>query len=174
MATLKMRLLQMNDFGEFDTLYLETSARMVLLENGYNVQQSINNIEKYLVPSGTIVMWSGTVDTIPNGWLLCDGTNNTPDLRNKFIIGAGDNHAVGATGGEATHTLSIDEIPTHSHKVKYDSTGWVSIKTNSGTDGVVENTTSSYDGQYSTSEVGGGLPHNNLPPYYALCYIMKT
>lgn len=174
MATLKMRLLQMNDFGEFDTLYLETSARMVLLENGYNVQQSINNIEKYLVPSGTIVMWSGTVDTIPNGWLLCDGTNNTPDLRNKFIIGAGDTYTIGATGGEATHTLSIDEIPTHSHKVKYDSTGWVSIKTNSGTDGMLENTESSYDGQYSTSEVGSGLAHNNMPPYYALCYIMKA
>ena len=50
-------------------------------------------------PSGGIVMWSGSVASIPSGWLLCDGTNGTPDLRNRFIVGAGSTYAVGATGG---------------------------------------------------------------------------
>ena len=64
-------------------------------------------------------------------------------------------------------------MPKHSHKMKYDSIGWTAIRQSSGTNGIVENTTSSYDGQYSTEEVGNGNAHNNMPPYYALCYIMK-
>ena len=172
-AILKHRLKRKTDDGTFDTIHLETSASLVLLTNGTTVQENIDLLTKTKVPTGMIAMWSGLTTDIPDGWQICDGTNGTPDLRNKFVIGAGDTYTIGATGGEATHTLSIDEIPTHSHKVKYDSIGWVSIKTNSGTDGMLENTESSYDGQYSTSEVGSGLAHNNMPPYYALCYIMK-
>ena len=124
--------------------------------------------------SGMIMIWSGSSDNIPDGWILCDGNNGTPDLTDKFVIGAGSTYAVGKTGGESSHVLTIDEMPKHSHKMKYDSIGWTAIRQSSGTNGIVENTTSSYDGQYSTEEVGNGNAHNNMPPYYALCYIMKS
>jgi hypothetical protein len=53
------------------------------------------------VPTGAILMWSGSIATIPSGWLICDGTNGTPDLRSRFIVGAGSTYAVNATGGTA-------------------------------------------------------------------------
>ena len=65
-------------------------------------------------PAGGIIMWSGAVSAIPLGWLLCDGTSSTPNLKNRFVIGAGDTYAVDATGGSAdavvvshTQTLGI-------------------------------------------------------------------
>ena len=67
------------------------------------------------VPYGTIVIWSGEVTAVPNGWHLCDGTGGTPDLRDRFIVGAGNNYAKGATGGEATHQLTEAEMPAHTH-----------------------------------------------------------
>ncbi len=119
------------------------------------------------LPKGLIVMWSGTIADIPSGWRLCDGTNGTPDLRDKFIVGAGSAYAVAATGGEAMHRLTEDEMPTHSHtysKAKGDQ----GHAGGSGTSGqTVANSTD------STGSTGGGQPHNNLPPYYALAYIMK-
>ncbi len=69
------------------------------------------------VPSGLIAMWSGEATSIPDGWALCDGQNGTPDLRNRFIVGAGDEYTAGATGGEATHTLAAGEMPAHSHDI---------------------------------------------------------
>lgn len=70
------------------------------------------------VPAGTIVMWSG--ETAPKGWTLCDGTNGTPDLRGRFVIAMGTGagltaRTIGATGGAETHTLSLNEIPGHTH-----------------------------------------------------------
>ena len=64
------------------------------------------------IPAGAIVLWSGAVNTIPNGWALCNGQNSTPDLRDRFVIGAGNNYAVNATGGSANATLV-----SHSHTV---------------------------------------------------------
>ncbi len=80
-------------------------------------RQLINSVPYALnaIPSGVIVMWSGAVNNIPTGWVLCDGTNGTPDLRDRFIVGAGSSYSEGQTGGEATHTLSIGEIPSHNH-----------------------------------------------------------
>jgi microcystin-dependent protein len=72
-----------------------------------------------LVPSGAILMWSG--ETPPVGWALCDGTNGTPDLRGRFIVGYDpsdpDYNATGLTGGEKSHTLSQTEMPGHVHSV---------------------------------------------------------
>lgn len=67
------------------------------------------------IPKGGIIMWSGAVNQVPEGWALCDGAKGTPDLRDRFIVGAGSAYAVGATGGEATHTLTIGEMPSHTH-----------------------------------------------------------
>lgn len=67
------------------------------------------------IPSGIITMWSGSSNNIPDGWHLCDGTNNTPDLRDKFIIGAGSEYQPGNVGGDKTKTLSTNNLPSHSH-----------------------------------------------------------
>lgn len=67
------------------------------------------------VPVGGILMWSGLVANIPSGYKLCDGTNGTPDLRGKFIIGAGGSYSPSATGGAATVTLVEGNLPAHTH-----------------------------------------------------------
>ncbi len=69
------------------------------------------------MPSGVILMWSGSIGTIPNGWVICDGTNSTPDLRDRFIVGAGTTYTVNDTGGSATVTLTAAQsgVPAHTH-----------------------------------------------------------
>ena len=62
------------------------------------------NVGEYGMPSGAIIMWSGAVSAVPAGWALCDGTNGTPDLRDRMVVAAGGAYAVGANGGAATHT----------------------------------------------------------------------
>jgi microcystin-dependent protein len=67
------------------------------------------------VPAGGIIMWSGAVAAVPTGWFLCDGTNGTPDLRGRFIAGAGGTYAPGTTGGADNVTLSTANLPSHTH-----------------------------------------------------------
>ncbi len=132
------------------------------------------------IPSGGIIMWSGAVADIDPGWALCNGQNGTPDLRDKFIVGAGGAYAPGATGGAASATvavtvgattLSTSQMPSHSHSAgcaSSPSRGWTA------SDGNLQ--------QGSTGSAGGGGSHTHsgssgsvsiLPPHYALCYIMK-
>ena len=68
-----------------------------------------------VIPSGGIIMWSGAVSAIPTGWVLCNGSNSTPDLRNRFVVGAGSTYAVNATGGADSVTLSTANMPAHNH-----------------------------------------------------------
>lgn len=96
------------------------------------------------------------------------GLGTWEKIEDTFLLAAGAKYENGTTGGEDAHVLTINEMPKHSHKMKYDSVGWTAIKQNSGTDGMRENTASSYDGQYSTEEVGNGKAHNNMPPYLAV------
>jgi len=72
-------------------------------------------------PVGSIMMWTGT--TAPRGWVLCDGTNGTPDLRGKFILSVGSGRVLGDMGGSETHTLTVNEIPSHTHNGSVDSNG---------------------------------------------------
>jgi hypothetical protein len=67
------------------------------------------------IPSGGIILWSGSVASVPSGWFLCNGSNGTPDLRNRFVVGAGDTYAVGATGGADSVTLDASQMPAHTH-----------------------------------------------------------
>lgn len=76
-----------------------------------------------LMPSGGIIMWSGSAGAIPSGWVLCDGNNSTPDLRGKFVIGAGGSYSVGNTGGNASIALTSDQIPSHTHSATSTFTG---------------------------------------------------
>ena len=202
------------------------------------------------VPSGVIMMWSGAEGAIPSGWYLCNGSNSTPDLRNKFIVGSGtgSSYSVGATGGSDTVTLSTSQIAAHSHTtnnhnhsasvsdpghghslsdpghghsmsisdpghqhnttvtgaklfpgyggahVPYGGGGGypgthfnmsnantgISMSASSANTGVSASnantslSVSTGNANPSTNNTGGGSAHENRPPYYALCYIMKS
>lgn len=68
-------------------------------------------------PSGGIIIWSGSIAAVPTGWVLCDGNNSTPDLRDRFVVGAGQGYSVGDTGGSATVSLVEANLPAHLHSV---------------------------------------------------------
>jgi hypothetical protein len=137
--------------------------------------------------AGMIMLWSGSSATIPSGWLLCDGSSSTPDLRNRFVVGATSTYAVGATGGSAdaivvshTHTATVTD-PTHTHS---STNGLPIVTSGGGTGGTIatggvsvsgSSVTSSSTGITVTNSTTGASGTNaNLPPYYALCYIMKA
>lgn len=133
-------------------------------------------------PSGLIAMWSGSIATIPAGWLLCNGTSGTPDLRNRFIVGAGSTYAVAATGGSAdaivvSHTHSVTDSG-HTHTVVVNNQGQQNGSVSGGgtmptTASSTLTTASSVTG-ISINTTGSSGTNANLPPYYALAYIMKT
>jgi hypothetical protein len=145
-----------------------------------------------IIPSGVIVMWSGSIASIPSGWLICDGTNGTPDLRNRFIVGAGSTYSVAGTGGSAdaivvshTHTANVTD-PGHNHSfitantgaVDNDLTTFPSASQNGGYTNTRQQTIELYSAttgiSVSNSTTGSSGTNANLPPYYALAYIMKS
>lgn len=79
------------------------------------VNHNFDVVARGMIPPGGIIIWSGAIDAIPEGWALCDGENGTPDLRDRFVVGAGYGYSVGATGGEEVHTLTVEEMPSHTH-----------------------------------------------------------
>jgi len=144
-----------------------------------------------LVPSGCIVMWSGSVASIPSGWLLCNGSSGTPDLRNRFVVGAGSTYSVGGTGGSAdaivvshshTATSSVSD-PGHLHSLPNDISGGQDIPTlnqsSSADEGYTTNpgtglAATGISVSTSINSTGSSGTNANLPPYYALAYIMKA
>ena len=124
------------------------------------------------VPTGTIVMYNG--DVAPSGWALCDGQGGRPDLRDKFIVGAGSAYSRGATGGANSVTLSINEMPAHDHDTDLD--GYKVFATGPNAMGFIGyGGPGGYPGGYvNMQNTGGGQAHENRPPYYALTYIIKT
>ena len=167
--------------------FVLTDANDVVIDTYDNLYGSISTIPTVApasVPAGCILLWSGSIGSIPAGFALCNGLNGTPDLRDRFIVGAGSTYAVDATGGSAdaivvshTHTAtSVVTDPGHTHTVNGSTaagsnafgagaTGG-SLTTNSNTTGITVATTNASAGTSGTNA--------NLPPYYALCYIMKT
>jgi microcystin-dependent protein len=67
------------------------------------------------LPIGSIIMWFGASTSVPTGWQVCNGTNGTPDLRDRFVVGAGSSYSLGDTGGADTVTLDVTQIPAHNH-----------------------------------------------------------
>ena len=141
--------------------------------------------------AGMIMLWSGSSATIPSGWLLCDGSNSTPDLRNRFVVGATSTYAVGATGGSAdaivvshTHTGTTSANGSHSHDIQ----GQDNQAAPNGLCGELANienygygcatrstsTVGNHTHTFTTDSSGSSGTNANLPPYYALCYIMKA
>ena len=88
----------------------ESIPRATLSFNRYSVSQNESS-----VPKGTILPWYGKSSDIPDGFALCDGTKGTPDLRNRFLVGAGSNYALGDTGGEDQVRLTNQQIGNHYH-----------------------------------------------------------
>lgn len=167
---------------------------------------------QWAVPRGAILMWSGSIGTIPTGWALCDGGTylgthgspiTVPDLRERFIVGAGgDNpgvpgtgYAVSAVGGEVTHVLTTAELPAHGHSIDHghsinDPGHSHSLPLDDATgSGLIDDAGSSPAGSINTSNAttnisinnfsgfsgntGSNVGHENRPPYYAMAYIYK-
>ena len=128
-----------------------------------------------VAPVGSIILWSGSIPDIPSGWALCNGQNGTPDLRDRFVVGAGSAmYPVGATGGEAYHTLTESEMPSHRHKYTFKG---ADLKGSWDDDNYFYNQSEEYKNKTNeryTNYTGGGQSHENRPPFYALCYIMRV
>jgi hypothetical protein len=135
----------------------------------YSKSTVAGDTEFYMVPKGGIILWSGAAANIPQGWALCNGDNNTPNLSGRFVLGQGTAYSVvGQTGGEVNHKLTVDEMPNHRHGVDQQFQG----KGNDKDGGGVLNKDGTGIYLYTTY-AGGDKAHNNMPPYYVLCYIMK-
>jgi microcystin-dependent protein len=102
-----------------------------------------NALEWSMVPKGGIIMWSGALASIPQGWALCNGANGTPDLRNRFIVGAGSTYSVGNTGGTDSVTLTAAQMPTHNHSASTAAAGAHSHGGSTGANGGHGHTASS-------------------------------
>lgn len=112
-----------------------------------------------MLARGIIFLWYGSIASIPTGFAFCDGNNGTPDLRNKFVPGAGDSFNPGDEGG----------INFHSHSFTSDGHDHTMISGQALEEGTVYSYTLS-----SEVDTGTTGPKNHLPPYHALAYIMKT
>jgi len=111
-------------------------------------------------PLGAIIGWNGSLVTIPSGWALCDGDNGTPDLRNEFIVGAGDSYAVNDSGGNLSHSHTITQ-DSHNHTIEGEATEEVLA----GSDYEIETT--------SVQQIQDSGSSSNLQPYIAGYLIMR-
>ena len=127
-----------------------------------------------IAPVRSIILWSGSASDIPSGWALCNGQNGTPDLRNRFVVGAGGEYNVGDKGGEKMHQLTKDEMPSHNHSYQFKG---ADLNGSWDNDNYFYDASNHYDKNGNTKytdSVGGDQPHENRPPFYALCYIMRV
>jgi microcystin-dependent protein len=183
-------------FMTLDGATSEYTIPPLRLEGVTATATQINTASTHYVPTGGIIMWSGSVLAIPTGWALCDGTDGTPNLQDRFVVGAGSSYAVGATGGATTVALSAAQMPQHRHyasvsgstNVAGNHTHTYVSSINSGGSGTssrfgeptTRTTNPAGDHSHSvtaagyTDYQGSSSAHENRPPYYALAYIMKT
>lgn len=147
-------------------------------------------------PVGLISIWSGNFSSVPLGWSVCDGSNGTPNLRDRFIIGAGDSYSLNSTGGVNAVALTVENLPSHSHGLgtlnagssgahnhtyrRYSILRDRSSHSSSGVWRRTRGASTSSSGAHShgssgsTALTGNGEAHENRPPYYALFFIMAT
>lgn len=178
--------------GDFENLIVDTKITQ-------------GGVDGRVTPVGGVILYSGAIAAIPAGWQLCDGTNGTPNLRDRFIVGAGTGYAVGATGGSVdatlvshTHTASFtgSVLAAHAHVVtdpghfhdfaSFVATGGDQLASNAAGANSKNNSTTSVGTGITVASASAGTPAGtvavstngasatgaNLPPYYALAYIM--
>ncbi len=165
--------------------------------DGWTAQQIIDSG----TPSGCIAIWSSTKGSIPAGWKLCDGNNGTPNLQDRFVVGAGSNYSVGNTGGSDTvttsatnvtiggHALTAAEIPKHTHGTitdYYTPDQYAYTYVDTGAPNWSKQYSAPHEHDAYTDYFGSGDAHSHTasfsatanqdkrPPYYALCYIQKS
>ena len=167
----------------------------------YGDGSNLTGIEAFV--KGMIILWYGNTNNVPTGFALCDGTNDTPDLRDKFVVGAGSEYTPGDTGGSANATLvshshttnsTIEESSSSAKSLTgsvrrigegYRAQGFTTgifTKVNDGNNNITGSSSNSpvagftFDGthRHGTDTQGSSATNANLPPYHALCYIMKT
>lgn len=133
----------------------------------------------YAVPAGGIIMWSGSIAAIPTGWFLCNGANGTPNLLDRFVLAAGGTYGVATTGGSkdaivVSHTHTATDSG-HTHPTPTVSIAGVSpgggLQIPSG---IVSTTTGTGNANITVAASGSSGTNANLPPYYALAFIMKS
>jgi len=148
--------------------------------NAQLLADSLGTASTGTIPIGGIIIWSGSTGSVPGGWRLCNGSNGTPNLQDRFVVGAGSGYAVDATGGSADavvvfHNHGISDLG-HNHTFRgFEGKGESDSGTGSGLeDGENETkTTNSRTTGISINDAGVSGTNKNLPPYYALAYIMR-
>ena len=159
-------------------------------ENGTTYSASVTQVVSLAssIPSGGIILWSGAANAIPSGWLLCNGTNGTPNLIDKFVLGAGTSTpAVGTTGGSKDAVVVSHTHPAtdsgHTHAMigvstsRGKQTGLLGVLDSSlfvSTTNANRGNSQSGAANITVTAVGQSGTNANMPPYYALCYIMKV
>lgn len=148
------------------------------------------------VPLGSITMYApanpatefdasglGLTGSAVEGWAICNGNSGTynsiayttPDLKGKFVVGWNpsdtDYDAVGETGGAKTVTLDVTQIPSHTHNTQFKASQ--ADLDEAGISGILMNRDTTWNSTAATSSAGGGLAHENRPPYYTVLYIKK-
>lgn len=171
---------------------LADSANVVIAtyDNLYGIPTANAVASPTVIPTGLISLWSGSIGSIPSGWVLCDGNNSTPNLTDRFIVGAGNTYAVAGQGGSA-NSIVVAHTHTATSTTTATDSGHTHSYTNAVVGGGVLGGTSSYSitGTGTTASgsaiitaattttvdsTGVSGTNANLPPYYALAYIMKT
>lgn len=145
----------------------------------------------FSTPTGGILIWTGPISNIPEGWLLCDGNNGTPDLTNRFIKSVQSAENPGTTGGQDSYTLSSSQMPTHSHSITdIDGAGSHShdldhedYEIEEGNldygehykdDSTDIETTGNHSHGLNTVNTGGNSSIDSRPPYYEVVFIQRA
>jgi hypothetical protein len=177
-----------NGSGIITATSYRVGTSLTITSSGINVNTGVVTARTFIgngtIPVGGIIMWSGTIAGIPTGWALCDGTNSTPDLRNRFIVGAGSDTdtysigigsaispsgqiGVGSTGGYDSTILDVENLPPHNHGINYAQGYNIAFGSNVGIPLEINDGT-------SLPLQGSGNAFDTRPPYYALAFIMRT
>ena len=163
-----------------------------LQKDGLSVKKNLIIKKKFnIIQKGMIVAFNGV--KAPEGWIICNGQNGTPDLRGRFIYGLGKNQGthLGRVGGSDIHKLNINEMPKHTHIVNNSGghvhqihtrnddfnyrgcPGGPSICINDSTTKKPLNSNAVNNHSHTIGQIGGNTSHNNMPPYQVFIYIMK-
>jgi len=163
----------LNELKEIPLIYEDK----LCIENECVTDNDFKNLKEFW-PRGIIIPYFNTLKNLPSDWLVCDGTNGTPDLRNRFVIGAGRYYRFKSTGGEKTVTLHRQTIPNHSHKIFSHNPGFgcgggrnIGVGAGFPTNDGVGIGNPKYVSEQNNNRITE--PHNNMPPYYSMFYIMR-